>query len=391
MSRRLSSKLHDLYQEYNKQWYGWYNPDRIEQFVKNKFITVREADYISNITPFLNEIYPEQWDIQLLPFINVKVASRIRISSGDTEVDKTPRSKSPVFVLHPVIVLHFPQHNVTNGTIVHTIHDLYFYLPFFESQGQIKIIPYFYGVRTSFTQFEVNRNYSFSHLPSNDINDFLSARPKKFCLGSSEMNQIPLLINAYPEEYNYFKLLLLQAKEYVKWESLDGGPYIKLNNIYSEGTSLYSPNQGEIKSCSERVLNKLIEQLMEGEYVLPLVISKNYILLNPDDNFLQRLRMIAEQIEISENLIVSRSAEGQYYSDRTISDREFNTEIARSLIFKGEWKKVNLIPSEENEAEIIKYLHPNIVEDVINRINKQLKERTVKNYISQRLQSTSVH
>lgn len=391
MSRRLSSKLHDMYQEYNRQWYGWYNPDRIEQFVKNKFVTAKEADYISHIIPFLDEIYPQQWDIQLLPFINAKVVSRVRILSSDTEIDKTPRSKSPVFVLHPVVVLHFPQHNVTDGTIVHTIHDLYFYLTFFESYGQIKVLQNFYGVRTSFTQFEINRSYSFSHLPSNDTNDFLSARPKKFCLGSSEMNQIPLVINAYPEEYNYFKLLLLQAKEYVKWESLDGGPHIRLNNIYSEGTSLYSPNQREIQKAVSEVLTKLIEQLVEGQYVLPLVVSKNYILLNPDDDFLQRLRMIAEQAHISQTLIVSRSAEGQYYSDRTISDRDFDVERARSLIFKGEWKKVNLLPSEENEVEIIKYLHPNIVEDVISRINKQLKERTVKNYISQRLQSTSVH
>lgn len=388
--RILSSKLHDLYQEYNKQWYGWYRPDKVDNFVKHKFVTAKEANYIKNIIPILNEVYPKEWDIQLMPFVNYKVAAQVRIS-GAPEVNKTMNSRSAVFAIHPVIVIHFPEHNVTNGKIVHTIRDLYFYIPLYENLGEITVSKDFYGVRTSFTQFEVNNGYSFSHLHSNSAEDFLSARPKRFCLGTSEMSQIPLIINSSPEQYNYFKLLLLQAKEYVKWESIDGGPYIRLSNIYSEGETLYEPTTKTVITIGKNIYDKLMEKLIAGQYVLPLVVNRYYIMLNPNDDFLRILKEIAIELDVEDELLVLRSEAGEYYSNRNTSVRELDMNSARSLLFKGEFRKVNILPSEEVEVEVIKYLHPKITQNVISRINKQLKERTVENYISQRFQSTSVH
>ena len=130
------------------------------------------------------------------------------------------------------VVIHYPELKVTNK-LNRSIHITDMYVQFhITQQGDIHNKGLL-GRRGSFTELQLEKNYSHSHLPSSATTFFTS-----FCLGSgtditmSMMMLYEQILNKNKEEVpNVFNLFLLNLKAYLQYESLEGGPYIKMSTL----------------------------------------------------------------------------------------------------------------------------------------------------------------
>lgn len=132
------------------------------------------------------------------------------------------------------------------------------------------------GASSIVTQSMFNRGYAHSHLDyrSSDVEYFFSF--SKFCLGDSVISTwINRLSNNF--DFELFNFLLNSLEEFVRWESLDGVPYIHIRSVYEGGNAgKYDYLYDEVSSVpNDEVQSKLEEQL---EYLLDNECSKLFTL-----------------------------------------------------------------------------------------------------------------
>ena len=142
-------------------------------------------------------------------------------------------------ILEPyLLTIKFPNIEITNGNnLKHTISDLYVRWAFKEG---FVISRRLAGVRGLVDYVEYKCGYSHSHLPSvsytNNVPEF-----NTFCLGSGDFatanSEWAMPDHEFTQEG--FELLLYQLDGYVKWESLQGGPYMRIENIAIGDINMY--------------------------------------------------------------------------------------------------------------------------------------------------------
>lgn len=87
------------------------------------------------------------------------------------------------------------------------------------------------GLRTLFSEDHLNSGYCHSHLRSGLKNNF-----DDFCLGTGILSFIKNRdkVKKNDGEFeNYIYSILMNVEDYIKWESLEGGPYFTINSITS--------------------------------------------------------------------------------------------------------------------------------------------------------------
>lgn len=104
------------------------------------------------------------------------------------------------------------------------------------------------GYRGELSVKELCNNYLHSHLSTHNRNF------GTFCLGSSE---IGILLSDLSKEFNFdkFDLFLYSLHEYVKWESLEGGPYTKIENLS------YRDSSNVIEEAPKHVVEQIIRNI----------------------------------------------------------------------------------------------------------------------------------
>lgn len=127
---------------------------------------------------------------------------------------------------HGYILVHFPTVRIMNenGRFV-DINNLYAKVKV-TSEG--KLIGYFSLNRSSYTTSHIRSNYMHSHvsgIPANDFRQFMTV-----CIGSGPIGYTSRTLNV---DYNedIWKLFCLELDNYVRVESVAGGPYHHLENI----------------------------------------------------------------------------------------------------------------------------------------------------------------
>jgi len=110
-----------------------------------------------------------------------------------------------------------------------------------EHGGKIILYPTMRGTRLTYSFSDIISDYTHSHLPSDSARNFSS-----FCLGHS--NDIFSGINGNLTTYNgatHFSAseielegIMLAIQDYIKWESLEGGPHRKMETVTLFGSKL---------------------------------------------------------------------------------------------------------------------------------------------------------
>ena len=127
--------------------------------------------------------------------------------------------------------LNFKVNNYIDNEYVKNSHvDLY-------SDDQLikKFILYnIEGVRSTLTENELSVGYIHSHLGSSPRTQYDNTPFyfSQFCLGSGALYMAQQMFNASSvSNENLFTLIVLQIEPYLEWESLEGGPHIKLDRV----------------------------------------------------------------------------------------------------------------------------------------------------------------
>lgn len=213
------------------------------------------------------------------------------------------------------------------------------------------------GLRLELSPIEISKGYLHSHLVRRStFGSRLEGkvfRFNSFCLGSEET---PAMLSSLSSSFSKerFTILMLHLKVVAYWESLEGGPHIKMANL-TIGESDNRPNLGigTINSFAKKIIDANKQQ--KTNYRLRWrCISGNYSIV-PDDtfeNYLKMGRTIPELIAIGfskalvtrdaldrDILVITVAEAGQ--AQCPIPDEEF--------YFRGQRIKLTITPTEIKE------------------------------------------
>lgn len=154
------------------------------------------------------------------------------------------------------ITIKFPEFIIRNSNAnSRTIKDLYVQFKLaLTPKNNLYVSGDLVGTRGSCSIAELMSNYSHSHLPSSTkLGQFA-----KFCLGSTNiaMNLGLLRDHNTPFNFDNFELLIHQLETYVSWESLEGGPHIKMHDIKSRQDLNQVIDDDSIKAAYKQFVSK---------------------------------------------------------------------------------------------------------------------------------------
>lgn len=225
-------------------------------FLLDKF---KETSMFADMTEVLDQLYPELWDIEAETNI-WELGVQSRDSSPDLNVTwNTPKTLSEIHDSFKVTSYHmikvwvkFPEVTLTNTREEsHTIKDLYVgfrikVLPQRNGNLDFEIENDIEGFRTQFSREEYESKYTHSHLGTipkkilkfkSHIYESLSGRTlfrywnsNIFCTGNGPITRMLLELSTGWDK-NLFKLICIHLKQYIAHESIEGGPYIYINQI----------------------------------------------------------------------------------------------------------------------------------------------------------------
>lgn len=264
------------------------------------------------------------------------------------------------------IITHYPEVKLKNSkNQYHLIKDLFTKIKFtFTDVVHID----FQGMRTSYSETEYQYHYRHSHLHHGEgmVSKMMFTR---FCLGSSEVSfAIEFLKNNIInkesiEDSLYLLMNLITA--FVKWESLEGGPYIKIETL----------------KANDSLPGSVYEMLMFAHRIVHLPSLKYYFDLQTNRYYIADIEELNEELKLSLELIKERRNENFYgiiqngrftplsemkvsTPDKKINDRVFNFKDREfPLIIKG---------NDEGDTidEDLIIINPQILEYVKKRIEQ---------------------
>lgn len=122
------------------------------------------------------------------------------------------------------LILRFPEVIIANGSENHTIRDLLVRLDFNTAYDHLTGVPR--GARLTISEEEAVSGYRHSHLGGYTVGEWGT-----FCLGYTSLAQLVMDMMEQKITEDKFIVLLHWLGEYVKWESLAGGPHYRISDM----------------------------------------------------------------------------------------------------------------------------------------------------------------
>ena len=350
------------------------SPDQVEFYIKNKnieaekeLIKIKEVvksneKTLLEIKKSLTEIFEDNWDIQ-------------------EDFDDYKYNMS--------LILRFPEVTIRNGRRgKRVLYDLFVRLKFNE---KLVLTESMHGRRGAVTYSEYKTGYRHSHLPSSSSHTEAISNIcnwKQFCLGSSEIAAIQRdwkidRDSSVGEAFDIiqFELFMYQIQAYVSWESLGGGPHIRMENVTRhEGITTIRAYDLErsyrfvnflrsFKTSFDKDKNKFIVDKEDLETQLTKLQVGTLIQKTGDGKY------IYNDQESSTNVINNIEAENKKLLD---SESTFN-----NYLFRGKAFPTYILDYEKTEEEISsakKVVHPDITNYFASKLEASINHYFIKKY-----------
>lgn len=309
-----------------------------------------DVEIIKQVSESLENVFPGNWDIVVGKSINT---------------------------LYTVII-KFPCFTITNGKgLEHEIHELYTKWTFtkgFTMTGNLE------GARGAISYVEYNCGYVHSHLPSSSY-QAAEIRPgfNAFCLGTGDFAQANSdwhRTRTFSQEE--FELLLYQLDAYVKWESLQGGPYMRISAIGVGNTSSY---------LADNIRDSQFANVIDTLDHFPLSF----------DHLNKRFKVIYSSLEdvLSKTNIpgltkIKKTPKGEYlYGDvtlRTIKNwiKKGNEKFSKDslLTFRGEdvYLKISAFAGDTENSNLLEVPHPYVTNYIVKKLTEKTNNYFIKTY-----------
>lgn len=228
------------------------------------------------------------------------------------------------------IVVLFPKTVITNKYgHTHTIYDLLVYI-YVTDNTVTKLL----GNRMSLSVLEKMVHYYHSHLPSPE---FITVRPGEFCLGTSELALIMSGLHKRSEEI-VIEAFYHTLENYIRYESIEGVPYIRFSKVYSGG----SGNTVSISDCI-RVWQTFMQLVIrEGPAVLPEVFYSWHG--NKEDSLVTWNEKFTRAIYRASHVrcIRDKATGGETLERQLVKEQNRSFLLPEKIHFKGKYHPVKI-------------------------------------------------
>lgn len=249
-----------------------------------------------------------------------------------------------------LLYIHFPEIVLSNSIEErHTIKDMYVRIGLSSvglSSGDVT----FTGLRSTLTTAEYNSGYCHSHLPTSCTSGVFA----NFCTGSSFFTSIILNCKSTQSEECWY-LMLVSLERYLEWESLEGGPHVRIRDIKS-GNNRSSYNL-------ESYMVGMIDHMPEG----PVYVIGSTVMV--DDCHPALLPFYSEYSPIRNT--VGPSAENSSVTQNIWDSRNLQRSRNGLLTFKENKVMMKIISTESVISEVDNTISP----DVVGGYNVLLKQK----------------
>ncbi len=383
MNEELSINNIELSKELTLQQV-WKDREWLENQVDFGNIHPNAITYLDKQIVLLEEIYPNQWDI----YVSVE---RNNYKNKDYSKYRTESITIQEIQFYPII--HFENILIKN-TLNQEIAIKSIYVMIRSRVDYEHNYKYFVqeidGTRDIVSYNEYSHNYVHSHLKSHSYKgkaiDFT-----KFCLGDGEIGMMFVKLS---QEFNdgFYKTLLFHLDGYLRWESLEGGPYVRIENLF-----LINKNDG----IPHIPLNKV------GEETKLILISKRTNQINLDWK-IKDGKLIVIDNEKLEDFCLRYGQRKDSYSRLTINDRFIDiiyfkdnngkyhalNSLAEQIVIPDEsyipfqrvkryLRVTDTLSTENNKI----YIHSQIKKNVRERLEYEANRNYIRNNIVDRLQN----
>ena len=260
------------------------------------------------------------------------------------------------------VYVHFPEVTISNSVEQsHVMRDIYLHFIVRDNLVHLNGIK-----RTTYTEKEIRNNYLFSHCSS--LYNPTSWTVDSFCFGATDIADLKdsVKYNGRKAVYKDLYFFLEAIKEYLSWESLEGVPYRKIEDVIRDVAKYKPANTPEVNNWPalyEECINN-IESFeysfneVDGEYRIKLESSSiGNIASILTDKFPQYCYLYLD---------------GQSVEERAISPCGFVN--PRQMYFKGEYIPLVILPDEETEHTLPKRIHTHILNQVVRIIENKFEE-----------------
>ena len=294
----------------------------------------------------------------------------------------------------PRILIHFPCFQISNSEgYSHTIKDLFvkLYTIIDQSTGKISFENSISGFRTTLTDAELHTGYLHSHLSSVDRSYFESFNTKDvpnrwFCLGSGETLDLLNIMNGADEfDKNLFELFLYTLDGFVKWESLEGGPYIKLRSI-----QLNSENDRykyQIRTHIVESAKDILRYDTDLQRKLKYTFSNGNVSVIPDMDFEEVLKIYFLDKNLMSVFCIYESRDYWKVPEKYLNTLDYTEN--EGILFRGYKKSLKLIDTVyQKNRELLDtsnlIIHPRIVQTLIDYLNERVTFKYLNYYARKR-------
>jgi hypothetical protein len=397
--------------------WNWKDEPTIKQLIQYGFIEQRQIDAATQLVKQTSEVYEDGlWSIGITTWRNNQRVRNCTFLPNNYSSSGIRLHHYAIYVL-----CHIPFVEIKNSLGHHLpIRDMYIKI-YINSHGHSLSVT---GTRGTVSYEEFIARYQHSHLPSTEILGTFN----NFCMGTGDYAQVMSRISGMLYLYDKseddiygddikrrdeqipanMKMLLFSLKEMLSWESLEGGPHIRMENIFLKTENGGLSNSKYIfKAAYDEFLrwwklqSALINKGKAGENVSMRVQSGELVV---DEPGLEKtlLIYINEQkqvvtaanitVNILQELLAKKDSSGKYYE---------NTSRLNNLVKKVPWTVQsesfyfnNLLVTpyiDINAEEIVNqlYVNPNFTKYVRRKIEQTIRRKRVKDGVINRLKSTS--
>ena len=319
---------------------------RLKSISPAKFLEYYSSNSIrkqiaQDVVKILQHIYPDKWDIQE--------------TAGGAYY----------------IVIYFPKIDVTSeANAVETIYDVYFRFKISIYTANTISIENLGITKSTYTYSQYKSGYLWSHTPSVSKNN-QTIEFSKLCLGESNIRDAKKTLNNEKWKKSYFGLFLMSIKSYLEWESIQGGPYIKISTINNKN---YNIKDYKHTMDDNAMILRLLKTLPSNLIKFKFTGSNHY-----DINIEGIEKILVKRLPAKFRVVYDLN--GKAFIPTGNIRPEININMIKSnVMFKGVPLQLKVIPDKEYK-EYDYRLHPAIRNIIINQIKYLANSIYSKNHL----------
>lgn len=351
-----------------------------------KRLNPTQLNILTSMQQTLEETYPDRYDIQ---FKFQHITGQVVNEYGNNQVLYNEVFKG-IKITYVYILIHFPDITIRNNKKMEMkLRDLVVRIPFkvLEEPNAGFLLERIEGTRLTVGVAEFQARYFHSHLTRIDLRESDARRSGTshpglfsiFCTGTGDINMLEAQLN-YGYDPDLFRSYLFLLEPFLSWESLEGTPYIRMEEAVEKNYAI--PNLTLLSA--KNFFNSLRSNIARGSIKLDVdwqYYNSKYIIVDNqkfEDFLVSAVSHSRGGINL-EDLLLFRDERGEYFQEKDIDDSAVERSLNKYLVFRNQ-KIPFLIEGEikRSAEQAQRYFHPKIKQYVKSRLEYYANKQKVR-------------